>query len=320
PNSTTHSSPSPAASSAGDASRRPDHDRVTSSKGGSDSNPKALVPPQAEKHWYWLGGGLITTIGGNKKLQVVFHEWYKFGNDNWDFKIKRSLVATFDPDDLTAPKWMQPLPAEAGVQWGAAVMSADQSDDGYAYIYGVDDAPTHKRMRIARVKGTNIADPDKWQYLNSARGEWMYGETEGDNALTGVANEYSVTPFKGNYVLVSQDSRSVQRKDPYVERLRPLRPLWLLGRPRRGLPNRWILSYNVNKFDSNVAPDAAHYRDPTIYRPRFVSFTLETSNVNRSEANIKYSTQQPQKTAILCRPEQRPLAGAFSLARGKPRP
>ncbi|MFE7651011.1 NucA/NucB deoxyribonuclease domain-containing protein [Streptomyces phaeoluteigriseus] len=329
-------------------------DNLTTIKGGSDSNPKALMPPQADKHWYWLGDGLITTIGGKKKLQVVFHEWYKFGEGLWDFKIKRSLVATFDPDDLTAPEWMQPLPAEAGVQWGAAVMSADQSDDGYTYIYGVDDAPTHKGMRIARVKGTNIADPDKWQYLNSARGEWMYGETEGDNALTGVANEYSVTPFKGNYVLVSQDStvafsgkiRMWNGCDPYgpfgswvghdeVYQMPEPGPYGDCTEkeedgkcfsynahvhPSLSSDSRWILSYNVNNFDSDIAPGAAHYRDPTIYRPRFVSFTLETSNVKRSEANIKYSTEQPQKTAIPCRKEQRPLAGTFSLVRGKPCP
>lgn len=116
------------------------------------------------------------------------------------------MVATFDTSDLTKPASIQPLRSDTGIQWGSAVMSAEQSGDGYTYIYGVDGKAVNKGMRIARVKGTYIAQPEKWQYLNSSRSSWMYGETEGDTALTGISNEYSVTPFKGNFVVISQDS------------------------------------------------------------------------------------------------------------------
>ncbi|MFF3642648.1 NucA/NucB deoxyribonuclease domain-containing protein [Streptomyces sp. NPDC002564] len=312
---------------------------------------KAIMPPSAEKHWYWLGDGLVSTIGGEKKLQVIFHEWHKFGSGDWDFKIKQSLVATFDLADLTEPESMQPLPSEAGVQWGSAVMSAEQSGDGYTYIYGTDDAPINKGMRIARVKGTNVSDPDKWQYLNSGRGQWMYGETEGDNALIGVANEYSVTPYKGNYVLISQDSteafsgkvRLWSGCDPYgvfgsweghdvVYRMPEPGPYGDCtegqedGRcfaynahvpPSLASGGRWIMSYNVNNFDNNVTPTGAHYRDPTIYRPRFVSFTLESSTVTRQDAKMSYGIQPPDKSSAPCRPEHRPPAGVFPLPGGK---
>ena len=41
--------------------------------------------------------------------------------------------------------------------------------------------------------------------------------------------------------------------------------------------DRWTLSYNVNSMDSRVAEDADHYRDPGIYKPRFVSFRIVAS-------------------------------------------
>ena len=36
----------------------------------------------------------------------------------------------------------------------------------------------------------------------------------------------------------------------------------------------FIASYNVNSMDTRISPDADHYRDPGIYRPRFFRFTL----------------------------------------------
>ncbi|WP_405656633.1 hypothetical protein [Streptomyces sp. RK9] len=328
-------------------------DNLTTITGGTDSKPEAIMPASAEKHWYWLGDGLVANVGGQKRLQVVFHEWHKFGPGGWDFKIKRSMVATFDLNDLKEPESIEPLPSGAGIQWGSAVMSAEQSDDGYTYIYGTNDAPINKGMRVARVKGTNIADADKWQYLNSARNQWMYGETEGDNTTIGIANEYSITPHKGSFVLVSQDSteafsgkiRMWTGCDPYgpfgsweghdeVYRMPEGGPVpfgdCVAGQedgrcfsynahvhPSLATGDRWTLSYNVNNFDTNVTPDGAHYRDPTIYRPRFVSFKLVSTNVRRADAKLRYSTV-PKQAAAPCRPEHRPRAGVFAMTRGQP--
>ncbi|ACZ87599.1 hypothetical protein [Streptosporangium roseum] len=35
-----------------------------------------------------------------------------------------------------------------------------------------------------------------------------------------------------------------------------------------------LISYNVNSMDNRVQPDADHYRDPKIYRPRFFRATI----------------------------------------------
>ncbi|MEU3742000.1 DUF4185 domain-containing protein [Streptomyces sp. NPDC032198] len=329
-------------------------DNLTTITGGSSSSPKAIMPPPAEDHWYWLGDGQVTTIDGKKYLQVIFHEWHKFGPGNWDFRFEKAMVATFDPNSLSEPEWIEPLPADAGVQWGAAVMSAEQSGDGYSYIYGVEDAKINKGMRVARVKGTNLADASKWQYLNTGRSQWMYGETEGDNVTRGIANEYSVTPHKGSFVLVSQDStqafsgkiRMWTGCDPFgpfgswdghdeVYRMPEPGPIpfgdCVAGQedgrcfsynahvhPSLASGDRWTLSYNVNNFDNRVTPDGAHYRDPTIYRPRFVSFKLVSSNVLRKDARLNFSAKTPP--VAQCRPERQPRAGVLAMPPGRPCP
>ncbi|MFF3095757.1 hypothetical protein [Streptomyces cyaneofuscatus] len=323
-------------------------DSLTTITGGSASDREAIMPSSAESHWYWLGDGLVTTIGGERRLQVVFHEWHKFGSGQWDFGYKRGLVATFDPNDLQSPIAIDQIPASSGVQWGASVLSSEQSGDGYSYIYGVNDAPINKKMRIARVKGNNLAKTEDWQYFNSDRG-WMYGETEGTDATTGVANEYSVTPHEGNFVLVSQDStdafsgkiRMWTGCDPYgpfgswvghdtVYMMPEGGPFGTCQdgncfsynahvHPSLRTGNRWTLSYNVNNFDSRVDPAGAHYRDPTIYRPRFVSFELVSTSMTRAKALLDYSGYSggPEK---YCRPKSAPLVGTYSMPEGAPCP
>ncbi len=38
--------------------------------------------------------------------------------------------------------------------------------------------------------------------------------------------------------------------------------------------NQFVMSYNVNTFDSRMTAEGSHYTDPSIYKPRFISFTL----------------------------------------------
>ncbi|MER8192493.1 hypothetical protein ABTY00_00825 [Streptomyces microflavus] len=299
-----------------------------------DGSRAAFLQPSAANHWYWLGDGQIATVGGKKVLQVVFHEWHKFGSGAWDFGFKRGVVATFDTDNLTEPLSIAPIPSASGVQWGAGVLSADQSNDGYSYIYGVNDAPINKKMRIARVKGNDLSNTDGWQFFNSSKG-WMYGETEGSDETVGVANEYSITPHNGGFILLSQDStEAFSGKIRIWKGCDPFGPfgswsghetVYTMPEPgpfgtcedgncfaynahvhpslRQG--DRWTLSYNVNNFDSRVTTDGAHYRDPTIYRPRFVSFRLVESS---SRAKLNFSTAT-KRAEDVCLPRERPIAG-----------
>ncbi|MET7874126.1 hypothetical protein [Streptomyces cyaneofuscatus] len=43
----------------------------------------------------------------------------------------------------------------------------------------------------------------------------------------------------------------------------------------------FTLSYNVNSMDSRVDATADHYKDPGIYKPRFVSFSMVPGSAAR---------------------------------------
>ncbi|MEU5583069.1 hypothetical protein ABZ791_36350 [Streptomyces huasconensis] len=295
-------------------------------QGGTASSPAAIMPPPATStadhpRWYWLGDGMIATVDNQDRLQVIFHQWEKFGPGGWDFGMEKVVVATFALNNLKSPMSVKEIPVAADrgsrIQWGAALLPASMSGDGYTYIYGIDDAPTNKALRIARVKGSDLSQVDKWMFYNADLQAWMPEWQQGTHSTVGIANEFSVTKWdEGNaFVLISQDSL-----DAFSAKIRiwsNCQP-WAFGRalgqdvlyqmPEVGLfgsygdknifaynahahptltsGGRLTLSYNVNSFDSTVGSQGAHYRDPSIYRPRFVSFRLVSSSVARSQLKL----------------------------------
>ncbi|GAA4703797.1 NucA/NucB deoxyribonuclease domain-containing protein [Phytohabitans rumicis] len=279
-------------------------DSLTTITGGTKAAPTAIMPPAAENHWYWAGDGMLANVGGEQKLQVMYYEYRRFGLGAWDWEFNRNVVATFSLDDLTEPERVDQLPSAARVAWGSALLEASRSGDGYTYIYGVSDAPINKKMRVARVKGSDLSKVEDWQFFDTAEGYWVRDERDGTTSLTGIANEYSVTPWNGGFVLISQDSteafsgkiRIWHSCSPYgpfgywvdhdlVYRMPepgPYGSYWdgdIIGynahvHPGLRVGDRWTLSYNVNSMDSRVSAEGDHYRDPSIYRPRFVSFRI----------------------------------------------
>ncbi|GGM53663.1 hypothetical protein GCM10011608_43200 [Micromonospora sonchi] len=267
---------------------------LTTYHGGTAGAPRPIMGPTSTTTWYWIGDGHLS--GG--QLQVVFQEYLKFGPGGWDFRFNRNVVADFDLSNLHAPVRVRDLPSASGVAWGSALLPASRSGDGYTYIYGVDDSPTHKQMRIARVQGSDLAS-GTWQYYTPWG--WTFREQNARNMLTGIANEYSVTPWNGQYLLLSQDSTeafsgrimaytSCSPFGPFHHRTEVYRmpepgPYGSYWNPNvisynahvhasLSSGNTFVASYNVNSMDTRVSPEGDHYRDPGIYRPRFFRFTL----------------------------------------------
>ncbi|MFE9649371.1 hypothetical protein ACFYO0_35745 [Streptomyces sp. NPDC006365] len=251
----------------------------------------------------------------------MFQE-YRGTNDGTElpFEWVRNVVATFDLNDLTKPIWIDPLPSETGVSWGSALLPASRSGDGHTYIYGVSNDPTNKKMHIARVPGDDLTKVDEWQYLNlspTGSNNWMKNEKGGTTYLNGIANEYSVTPWNGQFVVISQDSteafsgkvRIWSGCDPFgtfgswvghdeVYRMPEVGLFGNYGDPDIFAYNahahpilqsgdRWTLSYNVNSFDNRWSDAGAHFRDPSIYKPRFVSFRLVPGAGTRASKQFK---------------------------------
>ncbi|SCL71102.1 hypothetical protein [Micromonospora peucetia] len=267
---------------------------LTTYQGGTAGAPRALLPPSGIGKWYWVGDGHLS--GG--QLQVVYQEYERFGSGAWDWRFHRNVVANFALSNLRTPVSVRELPSASGVAWGSGLLPASRSGDGYTYVYGVDDSPINKQMRIARVSGSDLAG-GTWQY-HTPWG-WTVREQNSRNLLTGIANEYSVTPWGGQFLLLSQDSTqafsgqinawtSCSPYGPFTQKT----PVYRMPEPgpygsywnpniisynahvhtALSSGNTFVASYNVNSMDTRVSPDADHYRDPGIYRPRFFRFTL----------------------------------------------
>jgi hypothetical protein len=289
--------------------------RFTTVTGGAAGHPTAIMPPPGSDSWYWLGDGMVADVDGTHDLQVVFDEWERYGDGGWDYRLARTVVATFSLHDLSKPLRVDPLPSATHTQWGSALLPASRSGDGYTYIYGISDSPTNKQLRIARVPGSDLSRTDRWQFLDTGRQAWMRGEAEGTDVLPGVSSEFSVTPWHGDFALVSQDG--AQAFSPQIRLWSGCDPYGPFGsqpgsdlvyttpetgasggyhdpdvytynakvHPSLAAGGRWTLSYNVNSFDTSTSPDGDQYRDPSIYRPRFVSFRLVPSIASGSSGS-----------------------------------
>ncbi|MFF2013859.1 hypothetical protein ACFVWY_33005 [Streptomyces sp. NPDC058195] len=319
-----------------------DGDNLHTITGGTKEDPRAIMPNDDPYRWYWLGDGMVGDVQLNgeerptNRLQVIFHQWHRYDpTDDWGFALEKLVLATFDLNNLNQPIDIKELPSDvdpeigrAEIQWGSAILPASQSGDGYTYIYGVDDAPIDKKMRIARVKGTDLTKTHKWVFLNKEKNAWMGEESQGSDIMVGVGNEFSVTKWRDQFVLISQDStEAFSRKirlwaacDPFAgfgftpgqEVVYEMPETGLWGSYEDGnvyaynahvhdtlsSGDRLTLSYNVNSLDTTVGTEGAHYKDPSIYKPRFVSFTLvPRTSLNASERETSAPRKAPPQTA-----------------------
>jgi hypothetical protein len=164
------------------------------------------------------------------------------------------------------------------------------------YVYGVEDLGAHKYMHIARVRGSLTG---RWEYY-AGNGTWSDHETDSVRVLDGVSNEYSVHRLRnGLYMLTTMDTSVAFSNEmvayfacsptgPFVARttLYTTPETGLFGsygdpdiytynahaHPELSDPTNVVISYNVNSFDATIGGD--HYKDVSIYRPRFVDVRL----------------------------------------------
>ncbi|NUW43687.1 DUF4185 domain-containing protein [Nonomuraea rhodomycinica] len=251
--------------------------RLATIHGGTPDKPAAVMPPRDKNHWYWAGDA--TLAGG--LVEVTYQEYERYGTGAWDWRWHRNVVARFAPGRLDRPISVHDLPSGHGVSWASATLK----DGGYTYVYGVEDLGSPKYMHIARVKGQSLLGG--WEYLKGD-GTWSPDEADSARIMSGVANEYSVTKVGDGYVLITHDTTEVLSADIVAySSCSPFGPFTgkqhVYTTPEtngniftynahahpevsgKGL----VVSYNVNSF---VNTD--HYRDSTIYRPRFIDVSF----------------------------------------------
>lgn len=256
-------------------------DRLTTAHGGTREQPKAVMPPRDDKHWYWAGDAI--TAGG--KVQVTYQEYERFGPGIWDWRWLRNVVAKFRPDRLSAPVSVTPIASSQKISWASWL----ERRDGMIYVYGVEDLGDTKYMHLARVRGTDLTRP--WEFY-AGDGAWSRNEADSARVMNGVANEYSVTRMGNAYMLITQDTTelfstsivayfSCSPQGPFTGKTTVYSTpetgangsygnanvftYNAHAHPELSRPGSLVVSYNVNSF---VNTD--HYKDVTIYRPRFV--------------------------------------------------
>lgn len=244
--------------------------------GGTAENPTAVMPPPAENAWYWLAAGHL----GGDGLQVVYQRYDRFGPGQWDWGFTSSVLARFDTGDYHL-LGVTPLPSAKKVAWGSWI----EKEDGYTYVYGVEDHGLTKYMHVARVIGDDLRT--SWQFYTGTG--WSSDEAASARVTAGVANEYSVTKFRGMYMLITQDTNelfstrvvayfSCSPTGPFMGQTELFRTPETGGNiftynahehPELRNGDRLLVTYNVNSFswDDLIA-------DASIYRPRFVEVTF----------------------------------------------
>ncbi len=253
--------------------------RLSTVHGGSADEPAALLPPSGDA-WYWAGAGML----GAGTLNVTYHQFHRTGDGPLDFGWQRSVLARFDPRALTLLDVTE-LPSAVPNLESASWLS---SHGGHTYIYRVEDLGPDKYLHVARVVGDDLRQD--WQFYTGTG--WSSEQTASARLLRGVSNEYSVTPFAGGYLLVTQDTtellsprivayRAPTPVGPFTD------PTLIYTTPETGAdgsyhdgniftynphvhpelsdPDRLVVSYNVNSFVSDEL-----YADVSIYRPRFI--------------------------------------------------
>lgn len=262
---------------------------LTTITGGTPEAPAAIIPPEADGKWYWIGD---PADGKHGTVQVPLLQFQKTGTGSFDFAWTANRLATLDGRTLQLQS-ITDLPSATGINWGSWTLQEGRT----TYIYGVADPGGIRSSYVARTQGGDGL-AGTWTLWNGQ--EWTPNEADAVPVVPNVANEFSVAPFKDGYLLVTHDTselfstRIVARTScspvgPFTE------PVELYRTPETGAAgsygdadvftynahehpdlrhgNRLLVTYNVNTFD-NVGDV---YDDASIYRPRFVDVQLTLS-------------------------------------------
>lgn len=264
-----------------------DGEALSTVTGGTPDARESIVGPTPDGDWHWFGAGLTTR---RDELHIGVLRFSRFGEGYWDWGWDSNAVVTLDTDTWEVTG-LDPLPSEAGVQWASWYERAG----GVVHVYGVEDLGAVKYMHVAKVLGGDFTDLKRWRYWDGQG--WSREETDSARVMPNVANEYSVTPYRDGYLLVTQDTSvpfsseiraytSCSPTGPFeggttIYQMPEVGAWGSYGNPdviaynahehpelRDG--DTLLVTYNVNSIDTDDV-----YEDVTIYRPRFIEVELD---------------------------------------------
>lgn len=227
--------------------------------------------------WYWPGDGLIE----NGRLKLFLSEFVQVDTGMWDFRWTGTWVAAFDLPSLSLAS-LDPLPLvkESGIHFGHAVCETDE----FTYIYGAGEGmPYAARYAEGELLGT-------WEYFS---GEGWTTDPSLARPMAEIqgSEQFSVFREGDNYIFITQmggfsdEICSFTSATPYGpwgnRKLLYKTPLPresnmniftynAVAHPEKTRNGELLVSYNMN---SMALED--HYRDESIYRPRFIRVPMK---------------------------------------------
>jgi hypothetical protein len=255
--------------------------RLSTVTGGTPQARTNIFQPETPGNWYWVGSGIVT---GQVWQQIVI-EFTRTGSGSFDFAYANSKLARVRIDRLNHPIDYTALPSQAPTKSFAAWV---QRFGPFTYIYGVEDLGLVKYMHIARVSGDDLRRP--WSFWTG--GGWSASVADSTRVMANISNEYSVTPWRGRYLLITHDTAELFSSHivayvadtpvgPFTDKttIYTTPETGLLGsygnanvitynshlHPELSTDRRLLITYNVNTLDPNLL-----YEDVSVYRPRFI--------------------------------------------------
>jgi Domain of unknown function (DUF5005) len=180
---------------------------MVTKRGGTASNPSALVSPSDPQHWYWADAAQVSN--SDHTLQVIYMEMEPIdpnGGGAFNFQWVGNVLARYSLTDLHLIGTTQLPSTVANLEWSAWL----QKVGSYTYIYGIEDTSSNPDyVHVARVAGDDLRGT--WQYYNGGtssneNSNWSTGESNSARSGQDIGNNYSVSLIGGVYVLVTQDA------------------------------------------------------------------------------------------------------------------
>lgn len=226
--------------------------------------------------WFWPGDGYVK----KDHLVLFFSEFIKTGNDMWGFGWNGTWVGKYSLPGLEEQSLKKIIPGDrTNIHFGHAVLE----DNQHIYVYGGGD----KRPHVARFERAKANGP--WEYFNGEGWSEDLGDAKMMADING-SEQFSVLKIKDTYILVTQmggisneicsftaatpygpwGNRQTLYTTPLPDSAHNLFTYNAVAHPQFIENNTLLISYNTNSYEL-----ADHFRDATIYRPRFIRVPLQ---------------------------------------------
>lgn len=272
------------------------------------------TPTSTARNWYWLMDGIA--IGDSIYVFALrLNPGGSFG-----FELDAVNLLSFSSDlesgitsykQIDTPLFFHDEKDGSEIVLGQAVMSMTYNSgnpyaDGYIYVYGPKNLPQKKDLVAARVLPENISNFSKYEYWDGQ--SWGNNITKSAPITSFISQEFSVSPLDdGSFLAVFQlnNQVAIRKGESPVGPFNIFQRVWdcpevledadifvynAKAHPHLSNPGELLISYNVNTFDF-----WDHFSNAGIYRPRFVTLSLQEfgNNLYVPEKNITLLPNYP---------------------------